>query len=166
MPLNPTNQTNQTKYYPDVFLSIKHKSVLICYSRLLFFSFDSCLNKLILTKLKYFKQERAISSICIKPLKLVDLFPYLGNNIHIYQPLRSGSMYHRTNVLSCKERCPQKKKYSNSKVREENIAVVFIQLWSLQLEKFILVASFFSLPLGDDGVWVRAGCLTHACHSR
>ena len=75
-------------------------------------------------------------------------------------------MYHRTNVLSCKERSPQKKKYSNSKVREENIAVVFIQLWSLQLEKFILVASFFSLPLGGDGVWVRAGCLTHACHGR
>ena len=22
------------------------------------------------------------------------------------------------------------------------------------------------LPLGGDGVWVRAGCLTHACHSR
>ena len=32
------------------------------------------------------------------------------------------------NVLCCKERSPQKKKYSNSKVREENIAVVFIQL--------------------------------------
>ena len=26
-----------------------------------------------------------------------------------------------------------------------------------QLEKFILVASFFSLPLGSDGMWVRAG---------
>ena len=59
--------------------------------------------------------------------------------------------YHRTNVLCCKERSPQKKKYSNSKVREENIAVVFIQLWSLQLEKFILVASYFSLSLGGDG---------------
>ena len=75
-------------------------------------------------------------------------------------------MYHRTNVLCCKERSPQKKKYSNSKVREENIAVIFIQLWSLQLEKFILVASFFSLPFGGDGVWVRAGCLTYVCHSR
>ena len=75
-------------------------------------------------------------------------------------------LYHRTNVLCCKERSPQKKKYSNSKVREANIAVVFIQLGSLQLEKFILVASFFSLPLGGDGVWVRAGCLTHTCHSR
>ena len=41
-------------------------------------------------------------------------------------------------------------KYSNSKIREENIAVVFIQLWSLQLEKFILVASFFYLPPGGD----------------
>ena len=76
------------------------------------------------------------------------------------------ALYHRTNVLCCRERSPQKKKYSNSNVREENIAVVFIQLWSLQLEKFILVASFFSLPLGGDGMWVRAGCLTHACHSR
>ena len=74
-------------------------------------------------------------------------------------------LYHKTNVLYCKERSPQKKKYSNSKVREENIAVAFIQLWSLQLEKFIFVASFF-LPLGGDGVCVRAGCLTHACHSR
>ena len=75
-------------------------------------------------------------------------------------------MYHRTNVLCRKERSPQKKKYSSSKVREENIAVVFIQLWFLQLEKFILVASIFSIPLGGDVVWVRAGCLTHAYHSR
>ena len=51
------------------------------------------------------------------------------------------SMYHRTNVLCCKERSPQKKKYSHSKVKEENIAVVFIQLWSLQLEKFLLFPS-------------------------
>ena len=50
-------------------------------------------------------------------------------------------MFHRTNVLCCKKRSPQKKKYSNSKVREENIAVVFIQLWSLQLEKFLLFSS-------------------------
>ena len=35
------------------------------------------------------------------------------------------SMYHRTNVLCCKERSLQKKKYSNSKVREENIAVIY-----------------------------------------
>ena len=75
-------------------------------------------------------------------------------------------VYHRTNVLCCKERSPHKTKYSNLKVREENIAVVFIQLWSLQLEKFVLVASFFPLPLGGDGVWMRAGCLIHACHSR
>ena len=50
-------------------------------------------------------------------------------------------MYHRTNVLCSKERSPQKKKCSNSKVREENIAVLFIQLWSLQLEKFLFLAS-------------------------
>ena len=37
-------------------------------------------------------------------------------------------MYHRTNVLSFKERSPQKKKYSNSKLREKNIAVVSIRL--------------------------------------
>ena len=46
---------------------------------------------------------------------------------------------HRTNVLCCKERSPQKKNYS--KIRKENIAVVFIQLWSLQLEKFLLLPS-------------------------
>ena len=34
-------------------------------------------------------------------------------------------MYNWTNVLCCKERSPQKKKYSKSKVREENIAVVY-----------------------------------------
>ena len=34
-------------------------------------------------------------------------------------------VFHRTNVLCCKERSPQKKKYSNSKVRQENIAVVY-----------------------------------------
>ena len=39
--------------------------------------------------------------------------------------LRCLHMYHRTNVLCCKERSPQKKKYSSSKVREENIAVVY-----------------------------------------
>ena len=33
-------------------------------------------------------------------------------------------------------------------------------------QKVHLFASVFSLPLGGDGVWVRAGCLTHACHSR
>ena len=49
--------------------------------------------------------------------------------------------YHRTNVLCCKERSLQKKKYSNSKVREKNIAVVFIRLWSLQFEKFLLLPS-------------------------
>ena len=60
-------------------------------------------------------------------------------------------MYHRTNVLCCKERSPQKKKYSNSKVREENIAVVFIQLWLLQLKKFIFLrpsSPFLSVVTG------------------
>ena len=36
---------------------------------------------------------------------------------------------------------------------EENIAVVFIQLWSLQLEKFIFVASF-SFPLSVGESWL------------
>ena len=34
-------------------------------------------------------------------------------------------MYHKTNLLRCKERSPQKKKYPNSKVREENIEVIY-----------------------------------------
>ena len=34
-------------------------------------------------------------------------------------------LYHKTNVLCCKERSPQKKKYSNSRLMEENIAVVY-----------------------------------------
>ena len=33
-------------------------------------------------------------------------------------------LYNKTNVLCCKERSPQKKKYSNSKIREENISIV------------------------------------------
>ena len=58
-------------------------------------------------------------------------------------------MHHRTNILCCKERSPQKKKYSNSKVKEKNIAVVFIQLWSLQLEQFLLLPSSWWW----QGVW-------------
>ena len=61
----------------------------------------------------------------------------IGKGMH----LTIYSLYHRTNVLCCKEKSSQKKKYSNSKVREENIAVVFIQLWSLQLKKFLLLPS-------------------------
>ena len=71
-------------------------------------------------------------------------------------------MYHRTNVLCCKKRSSQKKKYSNSKVRVENIAVVFIQLWSLQPKKFLLLPS----SRWWRGVCVWADCLTHACHNR
>ena len=56
---------------------------------------------------------------------------------------RKTKLYHRTNVLCCKERSPQKKKYSNSNVREENIAVVYYS--ALLFEKLILVVSFFSL---------------------
>ena len=37
----------------------------------------------------------------------------------------SLKMYHRTNVWCFKKRSLQKKKYSNSKVREENITVVY-----------------------------------------
>ena len=70
-------------------------------------------------------------------------------------------MYHWTNVLCCKERSPQKKKYSNSNEREENIAIVYYSL-----EKFILVTSFFSLPLGGDGGVGESWLLTRACHSR
>ena len=68
-------------------------------------------------------------------------------------------LYHRTNVLCCKKRSSQKKKYSNSKVREENIAVVFIQLWLLQLEKFIYLrpsSPFLSVVTGcgwELAVW-------------
>ena len=68
-------------------------------------------------------------------------------------------------MLCFKERSPQKKKYSNLKVREENIAVVYLiihlGLWSLQLEKFILVTSFFSLPLGGVGCVGESWLLTH-----
>ena len=50
---------------------------------------------------------------------------YTGNPFGI---IVNVLLYHRTNVLCCKERSPQKKKYSNSKVREENIAVVYYLL--------------------------------------
>ena len=70
-------------------------------------------------------------------------------------------------MLGCKKRSPQKKKYSNSKVREENIAVVYYSLRATiaALEKFVLV-TFFSLPLVSDGGVGESRLLTHACHSR
>ena len=77
-------------------------------------------------------------------------------------------MYHRTNVLCCKERTPQEKKYSNSKVREENIAVVYYSLRATiaALEKFVLVTFYFSLPLVGDGSVGEGWLLTYTCHSR
>ena len=56
-------------------------------------------------------------------------------------------------MLCCKERSPQKKKYPNSKVREENIAVVYYSLRAMIVatRKFILVVFLFSLPLGGEG---------------
>ena len=44
--------------------------------------------------------------------------------------------------------------------------IIHLGLWSLQLEKFILVTFFFSLPLGGDGDVGESWLLTHACHSR
>ena len=69
-------------------------------------------------------------------------------------------------MLYCTERSPQKKKYSNSKVREENIAVVYYSLRATiaALEKFVLVTFFFSLPLVGDGGVVDSWLLTYACH--
>ena len=52
-------------------------------------------------------------------------------------------------MLCCKERSPQKKKYSNSKVREENIAIVYYSL------RAMIVATrkvhFSYVLLGGDG---------------
>ena len=61
-------------------------------------------------------------------------------------------MYHRTNVLCCKERSPQKKKYSNSKVRGKYSSRFYSAMIAV-IQKFTFVASFLSLPLGGDGVW-------------
>ena len=47
------------------------------------------------------------------------LAPYMFMLCLDYVLQTSIDMYHRTNVLCCKERSPQKKKYSNSKVREK-----------------------------------------------
>ena len=56
-------------------------------------------------------------------------------------------------MLCFKERSSQKKKYSNSKVREENIVVVYYSLRAtiVATRKIRFVAFFFSLPLGGDG---------------
>ena len=75
-------------------------------------------------------------------------------------------MYHRSNVLCCKERSLQKKKYSNSKVREENIAVVYYSALIAATRKV-----HFSCVLLLPSSWWRRGVgeswlLTRACHSR
>ena len=105
-------------------------------------------------------------------------------------------MYHRTNVLCCKERSPQKKKYSNSKVREENITVVYYSAMITATQKvhfscvLLLPSSWWWQGVGESWLFdtrkftklfcldmaqgnmkgapneTRTGCLTHACHSR
>ena len=52
-----------------------------------------------------------------------------------------------------KKAVSRKKKYSNSKVREENIVVVYNSLRAtiVATRKVGLVTFFFSLPLGGDG---------------
>ena len=44
--------------------------------------------------------------------------------------------------------------------------IIHLELWSLQLEKFIFVTFFFSLPLGGVGGVGESWLLTHACHRR
>ena len=58
-------------------------------------------------------------------------------------------LYHRTNVLCCKERSPQKRKYSNSKVREK-----YSRRFYSAMIAVIRKVHFCSLPLGDDGMCV------------
>ena len=55
-------------------------------------------------------------------------------------------------MLCFKERSQQKKKYSNSKVREENIVVVYYSLRAMIIAtRKVYFITFFSLPLGGDG---------------
>ena len=71
-------------------------------------------------------------------------------------------------MFCCEERNPQKKKYSNSKVREENIAVVYYSLRAMIAATrkvhfsyvLLLPSSWWSRVVGES--WL----LTHACHSR
>ena len=87
----------------------------------------------------FYRYSKILLIICIH----FTLSQIKSRNVNVDQKILAyfDILYHRSNVLCCKERSPQKKKYSNSKVREENIAVVFIQLWLLQLEKFLLPSS-------------------------
>ena len=73
-----------------------------------------------------------------------------------------------TNVLCFKERSLQKKKYSNSKLREGNIAVIYYSLRATitAFETFVLVAFLFSLPLVSDGGMGESSQLIYARYSR
>ena len=69
-------------------------------------------------------------------------------------------------MLCCKERSLQKKKYSNSKVREENIAVVYRSAMIAATRKvhfscvLLLLSSWWWRGVGES--WL----LAHAYHSR
>ena len=56
-------------------------------------------------------------------------------------------------MLRFKEGSSQKKKYSNSKVREENIVVVYYSLRAtiVATREVRSITFFFSLPLGGNG---------------
>ena len=75
-------------------------------------------------------------------------------------------MKHRTNVLCYKERSPQKKKHSNRRVKEKNIAVVYYSAMIAATRKVhficILLLPSFWWWRGVGETWL----LTHACHSR
>ena len=58
-------------------------------------------------------------------------------------------------MLCCKERSPQKKKYSNLKVREENIAVIYYSLRAMIVATRKVHSSPFLLVV--MAVCVRAG---------
>ena len=96
---------------------------------------------------------------------------HLPHSVHTYlsQSFRinlSVFVLHRTNVLCCKERSPQKKKYLNSKVREENIVVVYCSAMIASTRKvrfsciLLLPSSWWWRGVGENWLW------THACHSR
>ena len=63
------------------------------------------------------------------------------------------SLYHRTNVLCCKERSPQKKKYSNSNVRERKYSSRF---YSAMIAATRKVPSSLFLSMVTVCVWELA----------
>ena len=99
-------------------------------------------------------------------VKLWLLYCNNWNHLTVCQKRAQACLYHRTNVLCCKERSPQKKKYSNSKVREENIAVVYYSAMIAATQKvhfscvLLLTSSWWWRGVGES--WL----LTHTCHSR